>query len=92
MHIAATIADGRIGPSLVPAARVGLVPTELIKDGDMELSVDNSEEEDPSEHEVVSNHNADRISDLASTPTLAGTLSPIESATDNAAGRSADDA
>ncbi|XP_062233727.1 uncharacterized protein LOC133930952 [Phragmites australis] len=90
--IAAAIEDGRIGPSPVPAARGGLALAEPIWDGDMVISTDDSEEEDPSKRELVSDHNndnnANRIFDPTSTPTPAGTLSPVESAADNAADRS----
>ena len=95
VRIAEAIADGRVGPFPVPAATGGLVPAEPIQDGDIELSDDDSEEEeDPSEREFVGDDDLDvgRTTDHATTSTPAGTLSPVESAAGSTADRTPDDA
>ena len=65
------------------------MPAEPIQDGDMVVPTDDSEEEDPSEHELISNDDDDsvtRISGPTSTPTPAGILSPAESVAGRSAG------
>jgi hypothetical protein len=93
-RVAEAIADGRVGPFPVPAATGGLAPAEPIQDGDIELPVDGSEEEDPSERELVDDDNDFDINGgtgLAITSTPARTYSPTESAVGSTADRSPSD-